>query len=153
MNTTLKRTELAWTLNVVKRAARLSLGFVWIYEGVVPKILFIAAHPGQIELVRHSGLFWDSPETTLLVLGIAQALMGVVLVIGWVERAAVLVATAAMGVLIVLVASGNPGMLTEPYGALIKDLCLIACALTVWMLAPICAELRTGDSDGPSEPR
>jgi hypothetical protein len=27
-------------------------------------------------------------------------------------------------------------MLTDPYGALVKDCCLIACAITVWMLAP-----------------
>jgi hypothetical protein len=27
-------------------------------------------------------------------------------------------------------------MLTDPYGALVKDYCLIACAITVWLLAP-----------------
>ena len=37
-----------------------------------------------------------------------------------------------MVILIVLVARANPAMLTDPYGALIKDLCLIACAFTVW---------------------
>jgi ABC-type glycerol-3-phosphate transport system permease component len=38
--------------------------------------------------------------------------------------------------LIVLVARANPAMLIDPYGALIKDLCLIACAFTVWTLSP-----------------
>jgi len=45
-----------------------------------------------------------------------------------------------MVVLIVLVAGGNPGMLTDPYGVLVKDFCLIACAVTVWALAPITNE-------------
>jgi len=40
-----------------------------------------------------------------------------------------------MLILIMLVASGNPSMLTDPYGALVKDFRLIACAITVWMLA------------------
>jgi len=39
-------------------------------------------------------------------------------------------------ILIALVANGNPSMLTDPYGALVKDCCLIACAITVWLLAP-----------------
>ena len=62
---------------------------------------------------------------------------------GVAERTAVFIATAWMWVLIALVASGNPSMLTDPYGALVKDLCLIACAITVWMLAPV--------TDGRSE--
>jgi hypothetical protein len=41
-----------------------------------------------------------------------------------------------MWILIVLVAMANPAMLTDPYGALIKDLCLTACAYTVWSLSP-----------------
>jgi hypothetical protein len=40
-----------------------------------------------------------------------------------------------MLVLVVLVVSGNPAVLADPYGALVKDFCLIACAITVWTLA------------------
>ena len=47
-----------------------------------------------------------------------------------------------MAILIVLVAGNNPSMLTDPYGALIKDLCLIACAYAVWSLAPTAAHRR-----------
>ena len=39
-----------------------------------------------------------------------------------------------MLILIALVASENPSILIDPYGALVKDLCLIACAITVWTL-------------------
>ncbi|MBA2242652.1 MAG: hypothetical protein H0W04_07150 [Chthoniobacterales bacterium] len=52
------------------------------------------------------------------------------------ERLAAVFATAWMCVLIVLVAQGNPALLTDPFGALIKDVCLIACAYTVWVLSP-----------------
>src|SRR6266487_1700247 len=61
---------------------------------------------------------------------LAQMLVGLWLIIGLAERTAVFIATSWMLILIVLVARGNPSMLTDPYGALVKDLCLIACAIT-----------------------
>jgi uncharacterized membrane protein YphA (DoxX/SURF4 family) len=128
-------------IRIAKIAARIALGIVWLYEGLVPKILFLRAD--EIELVRKSGLIWRTAEWTLLVMGIAQISVGLWLIIGWAERAAVSVATLWMLILILLVASGNPAMLTDPFGALIKDLCLIACAFTVWMLAPITREANS----------
>ena len=120
---------------IAKLSARVALGLVWFYEGLVPKILFLRAD--EIELVRKSGLMWRTPEFTLMVMGIAQIFLGVWLIVGWAERLAVAVATGWMVILILLVAAGNPGMLTDPYGALIKDFCLVGCATTVWILGPI----------------
>ena len=119
-----------------KVIARVSLGLVWLYEGLVPKLLFLRAHPEQIDLVRRSGFYWHTPVVTLNLLGIAMAVAGIILITGWLERAAVLTATISMGVLIVLVAYGRPEMLTDPFGALPKDFCLMACAAVVWLLAP-----------------
>src|SRR4051812_33553523 len=99
---------------LTKVTARIALGIVWFYEGLVPKILFLRTD--QIDLVQRSGLVWRSPEWTLLVMGIAQVAVGLWLISGWAERAAVTVATVWMCILIVLVARGNPWMLTDPYG-------------------------------------
>lgn len=117
----------------VRIVSRTALGLVWLYEGTVPKLLFPRAE--QTELVRHSGLSFGAPEITLQVMGIAQALVGLWLLSGIAERLSTALATAWMCVLIVLVARGIPGMLTDPFGALAKDLCLIACAYTVWALS------------------
>ncbi len=119
----------------VRIACRLSLGLVWLYEGLVPKVLFV--RPDQIELVERSGLYFGAPQTFLQLLGIAQAAFALWLLAGYAERLAVMIATVGMGILIVLVAGNNPAMLTDPYGALIKDLCLMACAYAVWLLQPI----------------
>lgn len=132
----MKAIPLTRKLHLAKVAARISLGLVWLYEGLVPKLLYLSAHPAQIELVRRSRLFWPTPELTLVMLGVAQALAGIILIVGWAERRAVLVATFAMFVLILLVATGEPAMLTDPFGALAKDICLVACAYVVWLLAP-----------------
>jgi uncharacterized membrane protein YphA (DoxX/SURF4 family) len=121
-------------LQVIKVISRIALGLVWFYEGLVPKILFLRAD--EIDLVNASHLVWRTPQLTLQIVGIAQMLVGFWLIIGFAERAAVLIATIWMWILIMLVASGNPAMLTDPYGALVKDFCLIARAITVWALAP-----------------
>jgi uncharacterized membrane protein YphA (DoxX/SURF4 family) len=122
------------TLDRVRLVSRTALGLVWLYEGVVPKLLF--PRPEQTELVRNSGLSFGAPELTLQVMGVAQALVGIWLLTGIKERAAVVVASVWMCLLIVLVARGNPLMLTDPFGALAKDFCLLACAYTVWALSP-----------------
>lgn len=122
------------SIDRVRIVSRTALGLVWVYEGIVPKLLFPRAE--QTELVRNSGLSFGAPEFTLQIMGVAQALVGLWLLSGIAERISVALATAWMCVLIVLVARGIPAMLTDPFGALAKDLCLIACAYTVWVLSP-----------------
>jgi hypothetical protein len=91
----------------------------------------------EIGLVRAYHLAWRTPKFTLQIFGVAQLLVGLWLIIGIAERAAVFIATLWMLILIGLVANGNPSMLTDPYGALVKNFCLIAFAITIWILAPI----------------
>jgi len=123
-------------IRLVKTLARISLGLVWIYEGLVPKILFASLHPEQVELVRQYWPFRAAPESTLVWLGIAQVIAGAILIAGWAERAVVAFTTLWMFALIALVAAGRPELLTDPFGALAKDFCLVACAMTVWLLSP-----------------
>jgi uncharacterized membrane protein YphA (DoxX/SURF4 family) len=120
------------TLKIISRVA---LGIVWFYEGLVPKVLFLRAD--EIALVQKSHLVWGTPELTLRLMCIAQIALGIWLIIGVAERIAVVLATLWMSILIALVASGNRSMLADPYGALVKDFCLMACAFTVWLLSPI----------------
>ncbi len=121
----------------LKRLSRWALGLIWVYEGLVPKVLYAHTLPVQAGLVERSGIYHGSPEETLIALGFAQAAFGVILLVGWAERAMAALATLGMGVLIFLVAGNKPDMLVDPFGALIKDLALIACAITVWKLAPL----------------
>ena len=133
MRTTLTKAH----LHRVRVVCRIALGAVWLYEGLVPKLLFI--RPDQVDLVQRSGLYFGTPERFLELLGIAQVAFALWLLAGVAERLAVSIATIGMAILIVLVASHNPWMLTDPYGALIKDLCLVACAYAVWILSPTAA--------------
>src|SRR5207248_4300960 len=99
---------------IIKICSRVALGLIWLYEGLVPKILFVRAD--EIDLVQRSGLWWGNPWLTLEIMGAVQILFGIWLIVGWRERLSVSLATIWMCALIVLVAGENPGMLIDPYG-------------------------------------
>src|SRR2546423_15272029 len=110
-------------LRTIKIISRIALGLVWFYEGLVPKILFLRAD--EIGLVQSSHLVWQTPELTLQILGVAQTLAGLWLILGLAERTAVFIATSWMLILIELVASGNQSNLIDSYGASVADLFLV----------------------------
>ncbi|MDB6074772.1 MAG: hypothetical protein JWO89_2412 [Verrucomicrobiaceae bacterium] len=120
-------------LHLLKVAARCAVGFVWFYEGLVPKILHVSA--SQVCMVQTSGWWWGSPLATLNWLGVAMMVAGLVLMIGWFEKLAQFVATASVLVLIVLVIRNFPPALYDPFGGLAKDACLFTCSAVVWMLS------------------
>ena len=119
----------------LKLLCRWALGLVWIWEGLVLKILFRHDVPMQAALVERSGLYWPDADTFTVLLGTAMTLCGIILCSGWKERAVVLTATLGMTILIFLVAGNNPVSLLDMHGGLPKDLCLYACAWVVWRLA------------------
>ncbi|MCH7403507.1 DoxX-like family protein [Belliella kenyensis] len=56
----------------------LTLGIIWIYQGLIPKILF--TDTGEIEILRQSGLFNGNEENILTIIGIAEIAFGVALI-------------------------------------------------------------------------
>lgn len=120
-------------LHLLKVTARCAVGFVWLYEGLVPKILHVSDH--QVEMVRSSGWWWGSPATTLNCLGAAMMVAGLILMLGWLEKLAQAIATISVLVLMVLVIRNYPPALYDPFGGLAKDACLFTCSAVVWMLS------------------
>ena len=124
--------EMLWNLKIVCRWA---LGLVWIWEGLVPKILWTSEV--QTELVISSNLYWPDPDTFLVILGSTMMIAGIIICFGWLERIVAWVATISVMILIVLVVGNHPSSLSDLHGGIAKDLCLFACAWVVWKLAPI----------------
>ncbi|RMH18542.1 MAG: DoxX family protein [Acidobacteria bacterium] len=118
----------------VKRLARLALGGIWLYQGIVPKLL--AAVPLELEVVERTGLYLGSPRATMVALGVGETLLGLWLVSGWRERAACAVTSGVLVVLSALVVIEEPSLLLGPFGGLIKNAALFACAWIVWRLSP-----------------
>jgi uncharacterized membrane protein YphA (DoxX/SURF4 family) len=120
-------------LHYLKLAARLSVGFVWLWEGLVPKVLF--PDQRQFDMVMHSGWWWGSPQATLHWLGIAQIIAGLILISGWLEKLGQVVSTVSVIVMLFLVIGNHPAAVHDPFGGLAKDACLFTCSAVVFLLS------------------
>lgn len=58
--------------------ANITLGIVWIYQGLIPKLFF--SDTGEIEILRQSGLFNGKEETILAFVGVAEIIFGFALI-------------------------------------------------------------------------
>jgi len=120
----------------LKIVCRWALGLVWIWEGLVPKM--ILPTEAQRNLVINSGIYWPNPDTWLVILGAGMIAAGIIICSGWIERTAVLSASIAMTILIFLVVGYNGiDSIADMHGGIAKDLCLYATAWVVWQLSPL----------------
>ena len=86
---------------LVHALSRLSVASVWIYHGVVPKL--IARHADEIALVRAAGVSEDAVAPVLIAAGAAEIGLGLTVLVCWRQRwplglTIVLMAAALFGV-------------------------------------------------------
>jgi hypothetical protein len=56
-----------------------SLSMIWIYQGLVPKLLFQSE--GELEIIKQSGFFQGYENTILLLLGILEIIFGMIILL------------------------------------------------------------------------
>lgn len=120
-------------LRAVKVTARTALGLVWVYQGVVPKLF--GADPLEYDIAERTGLYLVSTTLTMRLIGVFEVGLGIWLLSGWRERWAVATTTSFLLVLSVLVVVVEPSLLVGPFGSIVKNVVLVACAWIVWRLA------------------
>jgi uncharacterized membrane protein YphA (DoxX/SURF4 family) len=118
---------------IAKVLARTALGMIWVYEGLVPKLLFTT--PQEVDLVARSGAYWPTPMATLAALGVCEILGGLWLLSGRAEKTAATLSFVLVAILGPVCAVLEPSILYHPFGGLSKNLSLLACAAVVWLLA------------------
>jgi uncharacterized membrane protein YphA (DoxX/SURF4 family) len=146
MNTRTIATNPAAAL-AAERLSRIALALVWVYEGLVPKLLFTTSM--EIDLVERSGLYWPTPRAMLFAVGICEILGGLWLLSGRATRLAAALSILLLVVVGTMCAVLEPGILYHPFGGLSKNLGLIACAAVVYRLAPLRSHHRK-PSEGQS---
>ena len=122
----------------LRRAARLSLALVWLGEGLGLKLWLRDA--GELAIVAASGLWVGSPEATLVAIGVLETAAGLVLLVGYRERLAVAVTTAAMALITLGVVWTDPAALLAPLTGVLKNSAVAVCGAVVWSLAPAAGE-------------
>jgi uncharacterized membrane protein YphA (DoxX/SURF4 family) len=119
-------------LLTLKRVARFCLGFIWIYLGLVPKLL--TKVPLEYDVVRRTGLYLSSPGATIRAIGVFEIALGIWLLTGFQEKLACFVTSAFMVLLMILAVAFEPLLLAGPFGGMAKNGALIVLAWMVWRI-------------------
>jgi uncharacterized membrane protein YphA (DoxX/SURF4 family) len=122
-------------LLVLKRVARFCLGFIWIYLGLVPKLLVPV--PLEHEVVTRTGLYLSSPGLTIQMIGVFEIGLGIWLVTGYKEKLACIITSGFLIVLMILAVMVEPLLLAGPFGGIAKNSALLVLAWMVWRIAPL----------------
>jgi uncharacterized membrane protein YphA (DoxX/SURF4 family) len=122
-------------LLMFKRVARLCLGFIWIYLGLVPKLL--TQVPLEHDVVRRTGLYLSSPTLTIRAIGLFEIGLGFWLVTGFREKLACVVTSGFLIVLMVLAVIQEPMLLAGPFGGMAKNCAVLVLAWMVWRIASL----------------
>lgn len=109
---------------LVHAICRLSLALVWVYQGVVPKLL--ARHPQELALVRAGPLPDHLAPELLTALGVGELLFGLALLWFWRERRLFLVAAALPLVLTAGAIATMPSVVTGPFNPVVVTIAVVA---------------------------
>ena len=111
------------------RWCRWMLAFVFIYHGLVPKLLFPS--PVEVQMIEASGLGLDAQVISSLA-GVAEVLLGIVVLFGWFGRWPVVAAALGLFGLLAGVALVAPALLVGAFNPVTTTLpALLLCVLII----------------------
>jgi uncharacterized membrane protein YphA (DoxX/SURF4 family) len=117
----------------MSRLLRVGLGAVWVYEGLVPKLLL--PQPALVSLLADRLPVGADPILLLRLVGAAEVALGLAIVLGWRLRMVAALQTVGIALLTVAAAIALPQALTASGGALGKNAALCAAGCCLWVLA------------------
>jgi hypothetical protein len=119
--------EASLTLSWIHAVARITIGAVWIWHGLVPKLLFRNVDERVMLTQAHL-------STALLPwVGAGEILLGFIMFIAWRMRSLFPLNIALMLIAIVDVAIHSPAYLTAAFNPLTLNLCVISLAVIGWV--------------------
>ena len=117
----------------MSRLLRVGLGSVWIYEGLVPKLLL--PQPALVLLLADRLPAGADPALLLRLMGLAEVALGLAIVLGWRLRLVAALQSLGIALLTLAAAVALPRALTASGGALGKNAALFAAGCCLWVLA------------------
>ncbi len=116
--------------------ARITIAFVWIWQGLFPKLLF--ADQDEVTLLKASG----APLEMLPALGIAEILFGIALLVFWRNRSMFVVNSLLMIGAMVAVAVTSSSYLTAAFNPVTLNTCIIALSVVGYVAGPCVPSAR-----------
>jgi len=113
MENQVEQNEFRKALQTVHVFARLGAAFVWIYHGLVPKLLF--RHADEIRLMQAGGIDLETTHELLPFVGAAEIAIGVFLLFTWRLGWPLLLSAAAMILALLGVSATSPAYLVAAF--------------------------------------
>lgn len=141
--------ELSMQRTLTHAAARLTLAFIWIYQGVVPKLLY-PEFSGELETLRRLGWFPGAENLALTAVGLGEVGVGLVTLAAWRWRAALVLQIVALVVLGASAAASDPLLFARQFNPATLNAAMVAlaaCALWNSAQLPSAANCRRSPSE------
>lgn len=117
--------------SLIYASARLALAFIWIYHGLVPKLLL--QHPDELALLVRAGVSPAAAPALVRVLGVVEIALGLALLLAWRSRRLLLATIALMLLATAGVAWTSPTSLVDAFNPLTLNLAVAALALVGYL--------------------
>lgn len=139
---------------LVHGVARASLATIWLYQGIVPKLLY--PDSGELEILRSSGVVPGSENTLLTAVGWLEVLFGAIILLRWRDRWPLLATIPLLALLLVGAVLSQPSLLVAPFNPVTLNGAMIGlsvAALIVGRRLPTASNcLRQPDKRGGKQP-
>jgi len=112
---------------LVHLLSRLTIAFVWLYHGLVPKLIYRS--PDELKMLRDAGIPSSQVLTSLFLLGITEVCFATILIMFWRSRWPLWLTIIAMGAAFLGVAATSPEFLAAAFNPLTLNLTIVALAV------------------------
>ena len=126
--------EISRTLSAAYAVVRLILGFVWIYQGLVPKLTF--QDPAELQMLRDTGIAASQVHAVTFAAGVLEIAFGIILVFLWRQCWPLYLTIAAMIIAILTVGICSPMFLTAAFNPVTLNFAVAVLALVALLLHP-----------------
>lgn len=125
---------LAMRLSIVHAACRITLAVIWLYQGVVPKLLFADAS-GELDTIRGVGLFQGFERHVLTTAAVIEIALGVLVLVLW--RARWMLALNIVLLVLLGLAAGvaDAHLFVQQFNPATLNLAMIALAVIGWIVS------------------
>jgi hypothetical protein len=117
--------------SVAHAVARIALSFIFVYQGIVPKLL--ASHASELEMLANGGLSAAHARFTLMAVGVAEVVLGMILLLAWHRRWPLAIVLLLMAATLLGVAATSPGVLTGAFNPVVLNVAVAALAVVAWL--------------------
>lgn len=137
--------ESTLAFSLIHAVARLSIGTIWIWHGLVPKLLY--QHIDERTMLAQAGM----PVGLLPWIGVLEILFGALILYGWSWRSIFLANIAFMVLATVAVALNSPVYLTAAFNPVTLNFAMIALSIVGWLSSATLASSRRCRRLAPKE--